>query len=551
MTAVSPISLLPPTRSADTASYTTGVLITAWLVAGVLMLTGLSRVAVTRTQEARVLVTSSAMLQAPPRGWLIPTLNGNVRLQKPPLAYWTTAAALATFGVSDGAGRVPAALCGWLTIGVTMLWARRVFGARAALISGVALSGSFAFFRYSRLAETDAVVMLFITVGVIALWRAYLITVEGRVRRVIGWYHLAALAVALAALTKGPPALYPLLFFLTLCAVERQWRPLVGLVVSGAPLTAAAIAAPWFLYVSADPSASQLVNDLQNSAAGGGHGESFLGYIPDLFIATIPWSPFVLVALVVAIRQSQHEPRVRALLIWIGVILVPLCLWGNKQIHYLLPLLPPLMLLLGWMVDYALCSESSGRLRAVLTSLLSWTAAAGIAAAPGLIVLAALVRGSVATWDVALACSIAAASMIVLMAARRLDFEPAFLSLGGSAALGMFVIVGLWAPTLSTVTPRSIASFIVTSRYPEPYVFWGRESLPLCFYLHRVIPVARTEAELVELAGGQRVLTVIETDAQDLPAPRLPIASTSSFHDAKRSYRIGWLTDETAAGVGR
>lgn len=547
MTGTLPIPLPTPARSAGSPSYTTGVLITAWLLMGILMLTGLSRVAVTRTQEARVLVTSSAMLHAPLRGWLIPTLNGNVRLQKPPLAYWTTAAALATLGVSDWAGRVPAALCGWLTIGLTMLWARRLFGGRAALISGAALCGSFAFFRYSRLAETDTVATLFVTAGVISLWRANLMTIEGDRRRPIVWFHLAAAAIALAALAKGPPALYPPLFFVTLCAIERQWRPLVGFIVSGAPVTAAVLAAPWFLYVSADPSAWQLVNDLQNSAAGGGHWDSFLGYIPDLFIASLPWTPFVLVALVVAIRQSRHDHSARAVLIWMAVILLPLCLWGNKQIHYLLPLLPPMMLLLGWLADDVLRGDSSSRLRALLTSLLCWTAAAGIAAAPGLIVVAFLVRGSVAWWDAALACGVAAASLIILILARRIDFEPAFLSLGATAAVAMFVIVGLWSPTLSAVTPRSIASFIVTSRCPEPYVFWGRESLPLCFYLHRVIPVARTEAEFVQLAGGHRVITVIETDTQDVPAPQLSLARSASFRDAKRSYRIGWLTDESAA----
>src|SRR3954464_12770046 len=80
-----------------------------WLLALPLMLTGIGTPEVSRTQEARVLETARQMLGKPSHDWLIPKLNGDVRLQKPPLTYWMTAAAYKLFGVSEGAGRVPTA----------------------------------------------------------------------------------------------------------------------------------------------------------------------------------------------------------------------------------------------------------------------------------------------------------------------------------------------------------------------------------------------------------------------------------------------------------
>ena len=51
----------------------------------VLMLSFLWVPPVQRTQEARVLETAREMMYAPWRGWLIPKLNGQPRLEKPPL----------------------------------------------------------------------------------------------------------------------------------------------------------------------------------------------------------------------------------------------------------------------------------------------------------------------------------------------------------------------------------------------------------------------------------------------------------------------------------
>ena len=50
---------------------------------------------------------------------MIPKTNGHVRLRKPPLAYWATAASYKVLGVGIVHGRLPAALAGGTTLVVT------------------------------------------------------------------------------------------------------------------------------------------------------------------------------------------------------------------------------------------------------------------------------------------------------------------------------------------------------------------------------------------------------------------------------------------------
>src|SRR5688500_14894710 len=106
---------------------TNAQLLAMWALAGVALMLFLNRAPVQRTQEARVMETAREMLGRPARDWLIPKLNGEVRLRKPPLAYWVSAAGFEAFDVKPWAARLPMALAGWLTIGITYAFAARAF----------------------------------------------------------------------------------------------------------------------------------------------------------------------------------------------------------------------------------------------------------------------------------------------------------------------------------------------------------------------------------------------------------------------------------------
>jgi 4-amino-4-deoxy-L-arabinose transferase-like glycosyltransferase len=532
-----------PAAPADTAWVRKHAGLLLWLASGVVLFAGLGVAPVTRTQEARVQETAREMLGADRHQWLIPKVNGRVRMQKPPVAYWLTAASFKIFSVGEAAGRVPAALAGWLTIGLTAATAAWLFNRRAAFFAGAALLGSYLFFRNGRFAETDVLAMLFVTAAVFSIWRGYQSVAPhaehpGGGRPAL-WFHTAALAMALALLAKGPPAAYPLIFLVALAAVERRWRVLWRVVASGAPLTLLAIATPWFAYVAMDPTVRQLTGDLRNSAAGGGHSSLFLTYFPQLLVATAPWSGLVVVALVAAVSRWWQDHRMRGLLVWAGAIFVPLCAWGNKQSHYLMPLLPPLMVLVGWVIDEALSGAREAKLAAVVKGVLFVTAALVVLGAPALVIAAKQVRGHVIATDVVLASLMLAAVAVAAFLYRRRGPAPATTGLAAGGAVLVPLLVGVFAPSLNPINARSVANQIRARYGDASYVFMGKEDLPMCFHMRRVMQVARNRQQLYQLAAANPGVIVIEPLGDDRRPPSPAVVEQMRFEDAEDLYRVG------------
>src|SRR5436189_5686933 len=72
--------------------------------------------------------------------WVVPTLQGEPYLDKPPLMYWLVALSYSLFGVSAQSARLVPAVCVHLTILAVYLLGRRSLGERAAFWAAVLLS---------------------------------------------------------------------------------------------------------------------------------------------------------------------------------------------------------------------------------------------------------------------------------------------------------------------------------------------------------------------------------------------------------------------------
>src|SRR4030095_6671602 len=59
------------------------------------------------------------------RDFIVPTLDGVPYLEKPPLLYWVTAAAFATFGMNEAAARLGPLLGALIALGAATWCARR------------------------------------------------------------------------------------------------------------------------------------------------------------------------------------------------------------------------------------------------------------------------------------------------------------------------------------------------------------------------------------------------------------------------------------------
>jgi len=168
------------------------------LVAAVCLFWGLGAAPIRDTNEA--LYADIALTMAHGGSWIIPHLDGVPYIEKPPLLYWLMAWCFKLFGVGAWQARLPDALAAWLTalgcIAFGRLMRAPLAGRFAALVVGTALG-------YVLIART----ILFDPLLVLFWLTALACTVVAVQRQQRAWLRLAAVAVALATLTKGPMAL--------------------------------------------------------------------------------------------------------------------------------------------------------------------------------------------------------------------------------------------------------------------------------------------------------------------------------------------------------
>jgi 4-amino-4-deoxy-L-arabinose transferase-like glycosyltransferase len=497
--------------------------IVLWLLAGVILLSWLGTPPVRRTQEARVLETARQMLGTGLRGWMLPNLNGVPRLQKPPLTYWMAAGMFKIGGVNEFAGRVPFILLAWGTVGLTYVAGRQFLRSEsAALVAAASLFGELLFFRNSRLAETDGPATFFVTLGVYAFWRA---AAERRLR----WFHAGAVGVAGAVMSKGPPGAYPILFLLLLPFVlrDRGIRVLLDFLRSGALLTVVLLAVPWYAYVYFSGNWAIVGRELDVVIGGQEHARRAYNYIPAILLALLPWSAAVVVAFAAAVgRAWRGNATLRGVLAWTAAVIVPLLLIGQKQIHYLMPSLPPLALLFGWAATARETEGDergaalSGLMRVILTCTLGVVPLAAVA----IPVLGRLGRSG-AMWpiDFVLAACVVIAFTMVLWLARRRGMVAAIAggALAGAALLS--TADAWWMPNVDPDDARVAAEYIRRDIAPAPLCFYRANiSLPLCWDLRQAIPIYRTDDELARARAERPGLVVISVAKPERAPPPPP-----------------------------
>lgn len=140
-------------------------------VATVLYLPGLFRVPLFDRDEPRFATAAVAMLHS--GNYVVPTFNGVLRPEKPPVIYWLMDVGYAIFGIHGGSARLPSVVGSLLTLLVVYFMAGKRFGRAVGLLSSLLLSISTLFFVESRLATADAVMIFFTTVSMAKLWDAW------------------------------------------------------------------------------------------------------------------------------------------------------------------------------------------------------------------------------------------------------------------------------------------------------------------------------------------------------------------------------------------
>lgn len=177
--------------------------------------------------------------------WLVPTFNGELRTDKPPLHYWFMIISYKIFGVSAFAARFFSAVFGVLTIVSTFHFTKKFINRKVATITVFILCSSIFFMQEFHLAVPDSYLIFFVSFALFKFYDFYL-----KNQLIDGFIFY--LALAFGTLAKGPVAIaLPGLIVLVFLLFKRDftWATLKRLnPVLGGALTLA-VAAPWYILI--------------------------------------------------------------------------------------------------------------------------------------------------------------------------------------------------------------------------------------------------------------------------------------------------------------
>ena len=345
---------------------------------------GLGQFGLIGADEPRYAQVAREMLER--HDWITPVLGGQPWLEKPPLYYWQAIIAYRIFGVSDWAARLPAAFDATLLVLAVYFFLRRFrpgFEVDGALIT----ASSAGIVGYARAASMDMALAAAFTIGMLGWWawresgkRIYLAVFYG--------------FMALGTLAKGPVALFLaavviILYAATVrdlrLALKTLWLPGIFLFCT--------IVLPWYIAVQMrnpvffrefilEQNLGRFSQDLYH------HTEPFWYYLPVTALALVPWTVFVIAAVVqrVGLWWDKRMPAERAdcgfeyqfsgfVCCWLIVPVVFFSVSQSKLPGYILPAVPAGALLLADYLQQHLQQNDAG------------------AAAKGLVVLHALLAG--------------------------------------------------------------------------------------------------------------------------------------------------------------
>jgi 4-amino-4-deoxy-L-arabinose transferase-like glycosyltransferase len=348
--------------------------------------------------------------------WVTLYANGIRYLEKAPLLYWSMAANFKLFGVHTPSARLPLAFTVLALTLILEAFARRAFSSperpesaiRAGLYAGLLLLSSFGIFIFTRIIIPDAIVCLWLTAALYCYW----LTEQADPRSTpspLLCYTFAA-CCALNVLTKGLIGIvFPILIVLAhLALTRRNLRAVLTRINQLHPFSSTIvfliIAAPWHIFIAlANPTEGNPGNltfthghfSVPLPTDGNVHGWLWFYFINEhllrylnlrvprdydtvplylfwglLLLWLMPWSAYLLSALrtvpwrkslrpLVSIRTLTPTESTRLLLgLWAAMPLLFFSL-STRQEYYILPSLPPLILLIAaWLNDEVAEAES-------------------------------------------------------------------------------------------------------------------------------------------------------------------------------------------------
>ena len=353
--------------------------------------------------EPRFAEASREMIQR--ADYVVPYFNNQLRLDKPPLAYWAQVASYRIFGESDFSARFPSAIAAALVALVIFAWSRCNGATSVGWWAAIIFTLSLQTFVHAKAAVADMWLVLFMT---LAHWSGYELlsrSSPGTARQMpvrLGpvkpyhqtrWWLTFYLSLAFGFLAKGPIAWSPLLTVGATIILARDWQLARHLKLLRGILLTLAVVALWGIPALVQTHGQFLAIGIgrhvisRSLATMEGHGASSFGmyllllpfYFVTIFVSFFPWS----IKLPWLIRQLWRRKKAgiadpgygrnqldNYLLTGIAIIFVSFTLVATKLPHYTLPAFPLLALLLAqhWQGATAITNHGSLFRKVAITS---------------------------------------------------------------------------------------------------------------------------------------------------------------------------------------
>jgi hypothetical protein len=302
--------------------------------------------------EARNLTTAREMLEK--GNWFEPTMNGEPRLEKPPLPTWAAALSMMAFGQDHlGLLRLPSGLAAILLIFFLFKLTKELTKDEKLpfLVAGTAATSFYIFFM-ARDISWDIFCHSFM-MGAIWQLQKGLNKPDHNTKNFLA----SGIMMSLSFLSKGPVSFFALLLPFLIARIfssdkkryKTNYKPLVLLI-----LIVVVLSAIWPIYVYySHPGFSTYVAQKESAAWLNRHVKPFYYYWSFPFQSGI-WTilSITVLAFPYARKRIEYFGDYKFLAAWVWASVVLLSMFPEKKVRYLLPVLLPLAILTAFYVRY-------------------------------------------------------------------------------------------------------------------------------------------------------------------------------------------------------
>ncbi|MGN1375004.1 MAG: ArnT family glycosyltransferase [Prevotella sp.] len=302
----------------------------------------------TDIMESRNIITAREMVYD--GNWIIPTMNGELRLEKPPLPTWITAVAEIITPDSISMQRGMAAMAAILLVAYFYIFASHIMKTDA-IVPTLLLCTCYNIILMGRTASWDIYCHAFMMAAIYHTARAL-------TKNSVKYKHfiIAGIWCGLSIMSKGPVSPYALLlpFIIAFVVTARPntKRHIPAIITS--VFIALVIGSWWYIYVNITCADTLHAVIQKESGSWINHNVRAWYYYWKFFLETGVWSLMLITAIFLPLKDKQLRKSKNYLmpLIWLTASLVLLSLLPEKKTRYLLPVLIPACYLMGTLINH-------------------------------------------------------------------------------------------------------------------------------------------------------------------------------------------------------